>query len=160
MTATTGGGIAPARTGRHRLLLILLVVSAALNLCFVAGVVWSRMHIPPTSAERFHSIAAELDLSPQQQTAFNRYYQAMRTRTRAVHTEVDPIMAGAWGEIAKTQPDPAQIMRFFDDAAEKRREFQRDAIASTLEFLATLSPGQRTKFTTLVRERRALWLHR
>ncbi len=51
-------------------------------------------------------------------------------------------------------------MALFDEAAEKRRAFQRDTTAATLKFLATLSPEQRSKFVTLVRERRALWLHR
>jgi len=51
-----------------------------------------------------------------------------------------------------------QIMRLFDEAAEKRREFQRETAAQTLDFLAILSPAQRSKFVAIARERRAPWL--
>jgi len=52
----------------------------------------------------------------------------------------------------------AEVMRLFDEASEKRREFQREATTQTLNLLAILSPAQRAKFVAMVRERRPLWL--
>ncbi len=103
-------------------------------------------------------MAAQLDLDPQQRTAFDAYVAAMRARTEKMHEQVAPLIGAAWEEIAKPQADPAQVTRLFDEAAEKRREFQREATGQTLDLLAILTPAQRSKFVEIVRERRPLWL--
>jgi Spy/CpxP family protein refolding chaperone len=103
-------------------------------------------------------MAAQLDLDPQQRIAFNAYAAAMRARTEKMHEQVAPLIGAAWEEIAKPQADAAQIMRLFDEAAERRREFQREASAQTLDLLAILTPAQRSKFVEIVRERRPLWM--
>jgi hypothetical protein len=77
----------------------------------------------------------------------------MRTRTGKMRQQVAPLIGSAWEEIAKPQADGAQVMRLFDEAAEKRREFQREASAETLKFLALLTPAQRGKFITIARQR-------
>jgi uncharacterized membrane protein len=146
---------------RRRLLLTLLVLSVALNLCFVGGALWIRLHAPadPQRLEqRYQQMAAELDLDPQQRIGFDRYVAAMRTRAANMRQQVGPLIGAAWEEIGKPQADVAQVMRLFDDAAERRREFQREATSQTLVFLSILSPAQRSKFVALARERRAPWL--
>jgi Spy/CpxP family protein refolding chaperone len=145
----------------RRLLLALLVISLVLNLFFVVGAAWTRWNGSdqlPGPAQRFQQMAAQLDLDPQQRIAFNDYAAAMRTRTEKMHEQVAPLIAAAWEEIAKPQADPAQVMRLFDEAAEKRREFQREATGQTLAMLATLTPAQRSKFVAIIRERRPLWM--
>lgn len=148
-----------ARRGEHsRLLLAVLVISLVLNLCFIAATVWFRWHAPPTGrnlADRYQEIASQLDLDAQQRAAFDRYTAAMRSRVDQMRQEADPLMAAGWDELAKPQPDEAKVTQLFDQAGEKRRGFQRDATAQTLVLLATLSQEQRTKFITLMRERRA-----
>ena len=67
--------------------------------------------------------------------------------------QVAPLFGAAWEEIGKPQADAAQVMRLFDEAGEKRREFQREAIGQTLAFLAILSPAQRAKFVAIAQER-------
>jgi len=127
-TVTAGPvGQSGAPTGRpsRRVLVILLVLSALLNFCFLA--------------------------SPR-----HRH----RTRTEKMHEQVAPLIGAAWEEIAKPQADAAQVMRLFDEAAEKRREFQREATAKTLDFLAILTPAQRGKFVAIAHQRRAPWLRR
>jgi Spy/CpxP family protein refolding chaperone len=76
----------------------------------------------------------------------------MRTRAQSMHEEVEPLIAEAWSEMAKPQPDEAKINQLFDEAAAKRRALQRDMASQTLAFLATLSPEQRAKFIELGRE--------
>lgn len=163
MTDETAGSAgqpgAPAGWLSRRVLLILLVASVVLNLCFVAGAVWTRWHAPARWAgmeQRYRQMAAELDLNPQQKIAFDAYVATMRTRTEKMRQQVGPVMDAAWEEIAKPHADAAQVALLFDYAAEKRREFQREASAQTLDFLATLAPAQRSKFVAIARERRAL----
>jgi Spy/CpxP family protein refolding chaperone len=71
--------------------------------------------------------------------------------------ETDPLINAAWEEIAKPQPDAAKVEQLFDESAEKRRVFQREAASQMLAFVATLSPAQRGKFVQLMRDRRAAW---
>jgi Spy/CpxP family protein refolding chaperone len=160
VSAAAAGTTAIRRPPRSRLWVALLVISLALNLCFVAGAVWSRMYAPPVRgdmAEHYRQMAGELDLDPQQRAAFDRYIAAMRTRTDQMRQETDPLIGAAWEEIAKPQPDAGKVERLFDESADKRRVFQREAASQMLALLATLSPAQRGKFVQLMRERRAAW---
>jgi Spy/CpxP family protein refolding chaperone len=149
------------RIGRspQRLVLVLLALSVALNLFFVGGALWIRLH-PATvlsfQERRFQRMARELDLAPEQRSGFDRYVAAMRARTAQMHQQLHPLYAAAWEEMAKPQADEAQVMRLFDEASAKRREFQREATSQTLAFMALLSPSQRTKFLTIVQ---AHWTH-
>lgn len=158
MSAAAAAPGAARRREHSRLLIAVLVISLVLNLCFIAATVWFRLHAPPAGrnlAERYQEIASQLDLDAQQRAAFDRYIAAMRSRADQMRQETDPLMAAGWDELAKPQPDEAKVTQLFDQAAEKRRGFQHDATAQTLTLLATLSPEQRAKFITLMRERRA-----
>jgi len=161
-TATAGPvGAAPTGWPNRRVLVTLLILSAVLNFCFLAGVAWTRLHAPargPGLEQRFQRLAAELTLEPRQRVGFDAYVAAMRSRTEKMHEQVAPLIGAAWEEIAKPQADAAQVMRLFDEAAEKRREFQREATAQTLDFLRVLSPAQRAKFVAIAHERRPPWM--
>ena len=158
----TTAGTSAAGWPRRRLLVALLVVSGLLNLFFIAGAGWTKLHGPGgwLREEPYQRMAATLELDTRQRAGFDKYVAAMRTRDRQMHQEVAPLIAGAWDEMAKPQADTAQIMRRFDDASQKWRQFQHDSTTATLEFLALLSPSQREKFIEIQRERRATWLRR
>jgi Spy/CpxP family protein refolding chaperone len=159
-TAGPTPAIAPPR---RRLLLALLVVSALLNLFFVAGAAWTRVHGPArplNREERYQQMARQLDLAPEQRAGFDHYVAAMRARDDKMRQQIAPLVADAWDAIAKPQADVGQIMQRFDEASVKWREFQREATVETLDFLSILSPEQRDKFIAIVRERRAPWLRR
>ncbi len=139
---------------------VLLTLSVALNLCFVAGAVWIRVHPPAPPfgpSERLQRIAAELPLDPQQRQAFDRYAQAVHTLMEKMHQQVDPQISDAWSELAKPDADETRVSHALDEAGETRRGFMRAVTAETLSFLSTLSPEQRAKFVELAR-RRLLWL--
>ncbi len=150
------------RIGRRpqRLVLMLLALSVALNLFFVVGAAWVRLH-PATvlsfQERRFQVMAKELDLAPEQRAGFDRYVAAMRARTERMHQQLHPLFAAAWEEMAKPQADEAQVMRLFDEASGKRREFQREATSQTLAFMSILSPAQRAKFLAIVQAHWAHW---
>lgn len=145
---------------RQRLLVALLVISAVLNLFFVAGAVWTRMHPPAgrqSPEQRYEALAAELDLNSQQRIGFDRYVAAMRTRSETMHQQIGPLIGGTWDEMAKPDADVGQITRRFDEASEKWRQFQHESTVQTLDFLSILLPEQRAKFVAMARERRAPW---
>jgi uncharacterized membrane protein len=157
--ATAGTG-SPAGSPRRHLLVTLVAISVALNLFFIAGAAWTRLHDPSAAFgtdDRYEQMAAELKLDPQQRAAFDRYVATMRTRVEEMRQQVDPLIASAWEEVAKPQTDTAQVMALFDRATEKRRAFQRELTTQTLGFLSALSPEQRGKFVAIVREHRAPW---
>jgi len=145
---------------RHPLLWVALTLSLVLNLCFVAGAVWIRIQgpAPPASpAERLQRIGTELVLDPQQRQAFQRYSEVIRTHMQQMRETVEPLMTAAWAELAKPDADQATAARLFDEAGQARRSLQRELLAPTLTFLATLSPEQRAKFVELFHQRPRSW---
>ena len=158
---TTGlrrsGGLSP-----HRLIAALLAVSVALNLCFVAGALWSRFNAPPplAASERFRKLEAALDLTDQQRPVYRAYVAATLARTARQRREIDPLLAAAWSEIAKAQPDDDAVMQRFDEASAVWRGSQREAVNATLSLLATFTPEQRERFVADELERRAAARHR
>jgi len=150
------GGESPLRGGRYRLVTVILALSLALNVFFVAGAVWTRLHaphVPPNWAERHRRMLADLDLDPKQRAAFDRYIAAIRTDFAQMGREIGPLMGSAWAELSKPQADGQKVMRLIDEVSEKRRTFLHDAATRTIEFLAVLSPEQRIAFVQIARAR-------
>jgi Spy/CpxP family protein refolding chaperone len=150
MSVTTAG-ISRRSDGmsRHRLLIAILAISVALNLCVLAGAVWSRLHgppFPPSFSDRLRRLEDTLNVTPTQRVAFDRYIADMSARGDQMRQQVDPLFDTAWAEIAKPDADPARVLQMFDDASNHRRMFMHDAVNSTLSLLATLTPEQRAKF--------------
>jgi uncharacterized membrane protein len=144
-----------SRWPHRRVLLAVLVVSLVLNVCFIAGVAWTRIKAPPVGAyEAFlQRVPSEVQLDDKQRAAFDRYVAAIRGRYERMRQQVAPLYASAWEEMAKPQANSGDVVRLFDEVGVKRQESQREGITQTLEFMSTLSPDQRRKFVTLMRER-------
>jgi uncharacterized membrane protein len=143
------------RWPHRRVLLAVLVVSLVLNLCFVAGVAWTRLRPPPAGGYEaiFKRMPGELALDDKQRTAFDRYVAATRARNEKMRQQVAPLYAGAWEEMAKPEANATEVNRLFAEVGAKRQESQRESVIRTLEFLSVLSPEQRRIFVTLMRER-------
>jgi uncharacterized membrane protein len=141
---------------RRPLLWVALTLSLVLNLCFIAGALWTRFQAPAppaSAAERLQRVGAELALDRQQRQAFERYSEILRTHMQQMRETVEPMMSTAWAELAKPNADQATAARLFDEAGQARRNLQRELLAPTLMFLATLSPEQRAKFVELFHQR-------
>ena len=155
LVSTAAGGAT-----RRPLLWVALSLSLVLNLCFVAGALWIRIQGPPlpaSPAERLQRIGAELTLDPQQRQAFDQYSENVRAHMQRMRDTVEPLMTAAWSELAKPDADQATAARLFDEAGQARRSLQRELLAPTLSFLATLSPEQRAKFVELFHQRPRSW---
>lgn len=138
---------------RRRLLTAILAVSVALNICVIAGALWSRLHPPPpTFTQRFHRLEDKLDLNADQRAAFDRYIADMSARGEQMRHTIEPMMDTAWAELAKPDADQARVLQLLNDASDQRHTFQQQAVAATLSLLATLTPEQRSKFVANERE--------
>ena len=139
---------------RHRLLMAILAISVALNLCVVAGVAWHRLHGPPaqTFSDRLHRLADTLNLTPKQRTTFDRYIANTAARGDQMRKEIEPMIDSAWTEMAKPNADEAKVLQLLDQAGDYRRVFMHEAVNETAALLATLSPDQRAHFITAQRE--------
>jgi uncharacterized membrane protein len=141
---------------RARLPWILLAVSVVLNIFFLAGAVWVRVHHPPPWGDpekRIAAVAKDLSLNETQQAAFERFVRTARMGMRQLREKTQPLLEESWRELAKDQPDEAVLDRAFTAATENRRAYQVEISRSMRQFLATLSPEQREKFLALLRER-------
>jgi Spy/CpxP family protein refolding chaperone len=141
---------------RQHLVWVVLILSLALNLCFIAGALWIRLQGPPlpmSPAERLQQIEPQLALDSQQKAAFDQYARTVRSRMQSMHEAIEPVVGAAWSELAKPDADNTKIMQLFDQAGEQRRAFRRELGTATFTFLAKLTPEQRAKFVELARQR-------
>src|SRR5258708_28041274 len=102
MTIATAGAQTRSRLTRPRLIVALLAVSVALNMCFVAGAAWTRLKPPTivTTSERLHRLAKSLHLSPPQQAAFDQYVAALIARNNRGRLATQPLLHPASPEIS------------------------------------------------------------
>jgi Spy/CpxP family protein refolding chaperone len=141
---------------RQQLLWVVLILSLALNFCFIAGALWIRLQgapLPMSPEERLQQIEPQLALDSQQKAAFDQYARTVRSRMQSMHEAIEPLVGKAWSELAKPDADDAKIMQLFDQAGEQRRAFRRELGTATFGFLAKLTPEQRAKFVELARQR-------
>jgi Spy/CpxP family protein refolding chaperone len=141
---------------RQHLFWVVLILSLALNLCFIAGALWIRVQGPPlpmSPEQRLQQIEPQLALNSPQKAAFDEYARTVRSRMQAMHEAIEPLVANAWSELAKPDADQAKIMQLFDQAGEQRRAFRPELVTATFTFLAKLTPEQRAKFVELARQR-------
>ena len=157
MSVTFAGAARGRGMPRQRLLIAVLAISLALNVCVIAGAVWNRVNLPETqgATERFRNLETSLNLNGQQRMAFEAYIATARARNVQLRQDIEPLLDAAWAELGKDQPDEAVVLQRFGDASTRWRASQRETVEATLALLATLNPDQRAKFIAAERERRA-----
>lgn len=133
---------------RARLIWVALALSLTLNVCFVGGLVWSKIAAPRpmTPAERFNEIGNELKLSAGQHESLLQMVDEVRRHTRLLHESNHPLVLRIWAEMAKPQPDQATVAELIDKATENRHVYQKELAIVLGRFLATLTPEQRAQF--------------
>lgn len=136
---------------------IALALSLTLNVFVLGGLFWSMMaprHMPPPpAADRLVAAARTLDLTPAQQDALRQFARTARDLRRGLADTNTPIFHQLWSEMAKPQPDQAEISQLADSALENRRAFQHKMTANVMAFLATLTPDQRQRFAEMAMRR-------
>jgi len=155
----------PARR-RGRLVWVALVLSLTLNVFFIGGLVWSKVARErfETPAERFQQLGRELNLSSAQRADLRQFVGTIRARAHLLQESNGPLLERVWQEVAKPQPDQAEIARLTDQAAQNREAFQKDMAAALATFMATLTPEQRAQLADIAAHprdqisRRLRWL--
>jgi uncharacterized membrane protein len=147
------------RSVRQQILWAAVALSLALNLFFVAGALWTRLHVPPppTREARLEEMAAALALDPQQRQTFATYSQTMRKQLAEMRDLAQPLVRAAWAEVARPQPDEAKVMQLLDQAAQVRRSRLSQITVLTITFLKRLSPEQRAKFVKVAHQGPPPW---
>ena len=145
---TIGDTALSGRSVRQQILWAAVALSLALNLFFVAGALWTRLHVPPplTREGRLEEMAAALALDPPQRQAFASYSQTMRAQLEKMRNLAQPLVHAAWEEVARPQADETKVLQLLDRAAQVRRNQLSQITALTIVFLKRLSPEQRAKF--------------
>ena len=64
-----------------------------------------------------------------------------------------PLAQSIWEELAKPQPDDAEIQRLIDEMAAHRHAFHTATTAALERFLAAITPEQRAEFIKLMEDR-------
>jgi Spy/CpxP family protein refolding chaperone len=150
MTSIADSG--PKAGWRGRLLWIALALSLTLNVCFVGGLVWTKMalHPPMGPIERIQRVGQALDLNDSQRIAFDQFVRVLRLRGRFIRETNQPLLQELWGEIAKPTPDDATVAQLGDQINANRATLQKEASAALSDFIKTLTPEQRTKMAGVI----------
>ncbi|HTZ77180.1 MAG TPA: periplasmic heavy metal sensor [Stellaceae bacterium] len=140
----------PRKTGR--LVKVALTLSLALNIFFIAGLVYTKIVMehwrgPPP----LMTLANELNLTPDQHKTFRQFIQTVREHGKALRDANTKLGEQIWDELSKPQPDPAKIAQVFTQVADNRRDFQTAVSNALLPFLESLTADQRAKFIEIAK---------
>ena len=100
---------------RRRGVVIALVLSLALNVFFVAGLIGHLVfhvqfgHPPMGPIQRFERASHEMDLSGAQRAAFDGMIATLRQHRRETFQKNRPLFDQIWDQLAKPQPDDKVI---------------------------------------------------
>lgn len=130
---------------RGRLVWLVLALSLTLNICFLGGLAWMRMHAPPPPLARIRALGQSLNLNDAQRQAFEQFVRTIRLRGRFVRETNEPLVQNLWDEEAKPTPDAATIAKLGDQISGNRDALQREVSTAFDTFLKTLTPEQRAQ---------------
>jgi len=152
MTAPAEGATSPPRS-KARLVKVALALSLALNVFFIGGLVYSKF-VRPTPP--LIALGRELNLAPDQRTAFQSFLQVVRSKGAALRENNLKISQQIWDELSQPKPDPQKLTALFAEYANNRRDYQTAVGTALLPFLETLSAEQRQRFIEISKHRQAV----
>src|SRR5215469_9721097 len=138
---------------RGRLLWVALALSLTLNVFFVGGVAWVKLsaHPPLPPIERMQRIGQALNLTDDQNLAFEQFLRVVRLRGRFFRETNQPLLERIWAELAKPTPDDDAIGKLGAQIQQNREAFGHEASTALLAFVKTLNPEQRTKLAEITK---------
>jgi Spy/CpxP family protein refolding chaperone len=141
---------------RNKLFWILLAASVALNVFFVAGVVYSEYFAPgpgERAERRIAEIGERLELTEAQVGELMALRQRARDRRGATREGRQEMRARFIEELGKPEFDRDEVIRLMEERWRGRQARFADMAAELHAYLATLSPQQRQQFLVMARER-------
>ena len=140
---------------RGKLPWVLLAVSLAVNLAFVAGAVhfhMERERLADDPGERVARLAQELRLAPDQEAALLALRQKMMAGRKEMRAAMGERRRALLEELAQPQLDRAQVEAHLRQGAELRTARFATMAEEMHGYLATLSPEQKAGFLERARE--------
>jgi Spy/CpxP family protein refolding chaperone len=133
-----------ARPRRRGWLVPVLAVSLAFNLFLAGGFVGTMafFHSIPQPGERFAHIAEKVQLTPPQSAAFAVFIQTMQQSGKSMRDANHRV----WAQLGDPVTDKAQIKPLLDQTLQNRQAYQNEVATSLGNFLASLTPDQRSRF--------------
>ncbi len=153
MTAPTEGATSPPRRSWGRLAKTALALSLALNVCFIGGLLYSKL-VPPTPP--LVQLGRALNLEPDQRKAFQAFLQVVWRKGAGLRDANLAIGRKIWDELSQPKPDPQKLSDYFAEIANNRRDYQTAVGMALLPFLETLSAEQRRRFIEISKERQGV----
>jgi Spy/CpxP family protein refolding chaperone len=138
----------------RRSLVVLLALSAALNLSFLAGFAYVRHQLRglQTRAGRAEWAARRLDLDERQREAFLRDHERWRSElarvARARQAETDAF----WREAVRDDPDRAAVQARLTPLLEAQREATVSGVDQLLRLFRGLTRAQREALAEMLRK--------
>lgn len=156
---TIADAVVSGKRLRHHFWWVAVALSLALNVFFVGGALWTRLHAPPplTREERLDQMSAALALDTQQRQALAQYSQTMHSWLEEMRNKSQPLIRAAWSEVSNPQADDTKVMQLLDEATQIRRAYLGKVTAATIVFLKTLSPEQRAEFIKVAHQGPPPW---
>jgi Spy/CpxP family protein refolding chaperone len=146
--------MAEPRGSRLSLASVALVLSVALNLCVVAGFLYSRWMGPPfPGGEGGHlteMMAERLDLTPQQKPAFDELRGTLHKAHDELRAQNRPSLRTVWDELQRDTPDQQKILAALEEVNAHHRALQVAASSAIIRFMAVLTPEQRATMAEAV----------
>ena len=133
---------------------VALALSLAVNLTFVAGYYLRSSlatRLTQSPQERVRFIQEQLQLTPQQQRAFQRFLRQVNVATADMRDDNLDIADQLWTELSSEHPDLGALTRHSDQINANRAAQQRQLLTLTLPFLDQLDATQRAEFLRIVR---------
>lgn len=133
---------------RRALPWVLLALSVALNLFFLAGL-WYRTHaLPPGFAA-----PGDLDLPPAQMAQLRQMRMELRQDLRQARQEQRSVSDDLWTELVREPLDRAKVHALIDKLHHLRGDTFRLQTEKLMDFLVTLPPDQRQTYAQQARKR-------
>lgn len=127
---------------------VLLALSVALNLFFLAGL-WYRTHaLPPVFAA-----PADLDLPPAQMAQLRQMRVELRQGLRQARQDQRALTDDLWAELVREPLNRAKVHELIDKLHRLRGDTFRLQTEKLMDFLATLPPDQRHAYAQQARKR-------
>ncbi|MEM7223290.1 MAG: Spy/CpxP family protein refolding chaperone [Pseudomonadota bacterium] len=134
---------------RGKLPWILLAVSLAVNLAFVAGAVHfdlTKQRLASDPSERVAKLAAELSLDANQEAALMALREKMMAGRQELRGKMTERRQKLLAELARTELDQAEVETLLRQGAERRIERFAAMAGEMHDFLASLTPEQKAAF--------------
>ncbi|MFQ6017334.1 MAG: Spy/CpxP family protein refolding chaperone [Kiloniellaceae bacterium] len=145
---------------RAKLPWILLAVSLALNVFFIAGVAYTKYtkgQLSETPERRIDFVAQRLALTEEQRQGLLALRERASKRRHEIRGPRNRLRAALLAELDKPAFDRDRVLVLLAEGSERRRAHFADLAAELHAYLATLSPRQREAFLAMARERGFLY---